>query len=166
LYGKRVAPERLVWAVGALAEGLGIRAVARVFAVDPNTVLHWLTEVADQSAAFSQYFLHDVHVTQVQLDELFALLSARKAGEVSEGEALTRVSHSPYWVWVALDPVTKLLLALEGGERTLAMAQRVVHQVAQMLAPDCVPLFRNRLAVGVIDRARGRRDVKLSRHAG
>jgi hypothetical protein len=29
----------LVWAVGALAEGLGIRAVARVFEVDPNAVL-------------------------------------------------------------------------------------------------------------------------------
>src|SRR6266478_8868843 len=30
LYGKRVAPDGLVWAVGALTEGLGIRAVARV----------------------------------------------------------------------------------------------------------------------------------------
>src|SRR5262245_11096154 len=38
LHGMRVAPERVVWAVSALAEGLGIRAVARVFAVDPNTV--------------------------------------------------------------------------------------------------------------------------------
>jgi hypothetical protein len=28
-----------------------------------------------------------------------------------------------------------------GLDRTLAMAQWVVHQVAQMLAPDCVPLF-------------------------
>jgi hypothetical protein len=40
LHGKRVPPEMLVWGVGAVAEGLGIRAVARVFAVDPNTVLH------------------------------------------------------------------------------------------------------------------------------
>jgi hypothetical protein len=70
-----------MWAVGALAEGLGIRAVARVFAVDPNTVLQWLTEVADQAAAFSRSCLHDVRVTQVQLDELFALLSAVRAGE-------------------------------------------------------------------------------------
>jgi IS1 family transposase/transposase-like protein len=141
LHGKRVPPELLVWAVGAVAEGLGIRAVARVFAVDPNTVLQWLTEVADQAAACSRYFLRDVHATQVQLDELFALLSAVKAGEVSEGEALTRLSRSPHWVWVALDPVTKLLLATEVGARTLAMAQCLLHQVAQVLAPDCVPLF-------------------------
>ena len=141
LHGKRVAPEKLVWAVGALAEGLGIRAVARVFEVDPNTVLAWLVEVADHAAAFSQYVLHDVRVTQVQLDELFALLSAVKTGEVSDAEAIQRLSRSPHGVWVAFDPVTKLLLTIESGDRTLAMAQRVVQQVVQVLAPDCAPLF-------------------------
>ena len=141
LHGKRVAPEKLVWAVGTLAEGLGIRAVARVFEVDPNTVLAWLVEVAEHAAAFSQYFLHDVRVTQVQLDELFALLSAVKTGEVSEAVAIARLSRSPHWVWAAIDPVTKLLLTIDVGDRTLAMAQRVVHQVAQVLAPGWVPLF-------------------------
>jgi IS1 family transposase len=127
--------------VGALAEGLGIRAVARVFEVDPNTVLAWLVEVADHAAAFSQYFLHDVRVTQVQLDELFALLSAVKTGEVSAAEAVEPLSRSSHWVWAAIDPVTKLLLTVDAGDRTLAMAQRVVHQVVQVLAPGCVPLF-------------------------
>ena len=141
MYGKRVSPDLLVWAVGAVAEGLGIRAVARVFEVDPNTVLLWLVEVADHATAFSRYFLHDVRVTQVQLDELFALLSAVKAGAVSEAEAITRLSRSPHWVWTAIDPVTKLLLTIDGGDRTLAMAQRVVHQVVQVLASGCVPLF-------------------------
>ena len=141
LHGTRVAPDLLVWAVGALAEGLGIRAVARVFEVDPNTVLQWLVAVAEHAAAFSRYFLHDVRVTQVQLDELFALLSAVKTGAVSEAVAITRLSRSPHWVWAAIDPVTKLLLPLDVGNRTLAMAQRVVHQVVQVLAPGCVPLF-------------------------
>jgi hypothetical protein len=140
-HGKRVAPNLLVWAVGALAEGLGIRAVARVFEVDPNTVLQWLVEAADHLKAFSQYFLHDVRVTQVQLDELFALLSAVKAGAVSETDAIKRLSRSPYWVWAAIDPVTKLLLTIDVGERTRAMAQSVVHQVVQVLAPGCMPLF-------------------------
>src|SRR4029434_371336 len=50
-------------------------------------------------------------------------------------------SRSPQWVWAAIDPVSKVPLALDVGDRTLAMAQRLVHQVAQVLAPDCVPLF-------------------------
>src|SRR2546427_722963 len=140
-HGKRVAPDLLVWAVGALAEGLGIRAVARVFEVDPNTVLQWVVEAAEQLQAFSQYFLYDVRVTQVQLDELFALLSAVKTGEIREVEAISRLSRSPHWVWAAIDPVTKLLLTIDVGNRTLTMAQRVVHQVVQVVAPGCVPVF-------------------------
>ena len=127
--------------MSALAEGLGIRAVARVFEVDPNTVLQWLVEVAEHATAFSRYFLHDLRVTQVQLDELFARLSAVKAGEGSEAEASARRSRSPHWVWAAMDPVTKLLLTLEVSDRTLTMAQGLVHQVVQVLAPGCAPLF-------------------------
>src|SRR5216684_790697 len=124
-----------------MVQGLGIRGTARVFEVDPNTVLQWLVEAAEQLRAFSQYFLHDVRVTQVQLDELYALLSAVKEGEVSAAEAIERLERSSQWVWVAMDPESKLLLALDVGNRTLAMAQRLVHHVAQVLAPDCAPLF-------------------------
>src|SRR5215831_19112613 len=53
-----------------MVQGLGIRATARVCEVDPQTVLHWLVEVADQLQAFSRSFLCDVHVRQVHLDEL------------------------------------------------------------------------------------------------
>jgi IS1 family transposase len=140
-HGKRVAPELIVRVIACLAEGLGIRGTARVFEVDPNTVLQWLVEAADQLRAFSVYFLHDLHLRQVQLDELYAVLSALKEGEVSEDEAIARLSRSPHWVWVAMDPESKLVLAIDVGGRTLAMAQRVVHQVVQVLAPGCAPLF-------------------------
>jgi IS1 family transposase len=140
-HGKRASVERIVRVIACLAEGLGIRGTARVFEVDPQTVLQWLVEAAEQLQAFSRHVLHDVRVRQVQLDELFALLSAVKAGEVSQTEALARLERSPQWVWVALDPESKLVLAIDVGERTLALAQRVVHQVGQVLAPDCSPLF-------------------------
>jgi len=65
-----VAVELIVHVLACLAEGLGMRATARVFEVDPNTVLHWLVEAAEHLRAFSWYFLCDVHVTQLQLDEL------------------------------------------------------------------------------------------------
>jgi IS1 family transposase len=127
--------------IACLAEGLGIRGTARVFEVDPNTVLQWLVEAAEQLQAFSRHCLHDIRVNQVQLDELFALLSAVKDGEVSEAEAIERLERSPQWVWTAMDPESKWLLTIDVGARTLAMAQGVVHQVAQVLAPDCAPLF-------------------------
>jgi hypothetical protein len=72
-----------VWAVGARAEGWGMRAVARGVAVASQTVLVGLGEVAEP-AAFSSSFLHDRGVTQGQRDDLLARLRAVKAGEVSD----------------------------------------------------------------------------------
>ena len=140
-HGKQAAVELIVRVLACLAEGLGIRATARVFEVDANTVLQWLVEAAEHLRAFSRYFLCEVHVEQVQLDELYAVLRDLKAGEISEEEAMARLERSPYWVWTAMDPKSKLLVVVEVGTRTLAMAQRVVHQLGQVLAPGCVPLF-------------------------
>jgi hypothetical protein len=84
---------------------------------------------------------HDVPVSQVQLNELLALLRAVQADEVSAGEAISRLSCSPHWVWAVIDPLSKLLLAIDVGDRTLANAPCVVHQVVQVLVPDCGPRF-------------------------
>jgi len=140
-HGKQIAVERIVRVLACLAEGLGIRATARVFEVDPNTVLRWLVEAAEQLKTFSQYFLCAVHVEQVQLDELYAVLREVKAGALTENDAIERLERSRSWVWTAMDPESKLLLVIDVGTRTMAMAQRVVHQLVQRLAPDCVPLF-------------------------
>jgi IS1 family transposase len=140
-HGKHASVELIVRVIACLAEGLGIRGTARVFEIDPNTVLSWLVEAAEQLTAFSAYFLHEVHINQVQLDELYAVLSAVRDGAMSQAEAIERLSRSPHWVWTAIDPETKLLLSVQVGDRTLAMAQAMLHHIAQILAPGCVPLF-------------------------
>ena len=141
LHGKRLSVELIVRVFACLAEGLGIRATARVFKVDPNTVLQWLVEVTEQLRAFITYFLCDIHAQQLQLDELYAVIRALKAGELSEEDAIERLEGARSWVWTAIDPVSKLLLAIEVGPRTVAMAQRVVHRVSQRLASGCMPAW-------------------------
>jgi transposase-like protein/IS1 family transposase len=140
-HGKRASPELMGRVIACLAEGLGLRGTARVFEIDPNTVLQWLGEASEQLKAFSAYVLHDLPITQVQLDELFATLSAVRKGDSSEAEAMDQLSRAPHWVWTAIDPESKLLLSVQVGDRTLAMAQAVLHQIAQLLAPGCIPLF-------------------------
>jgi len=39
--------------LACLAEGLGIRGTARVFEIDPNTVLAWLVEATEHLRAFA-----------------------------------------------------------------------------------------------------------------
>jgi transposase-like protein len=53
--------------MACLAEGLGMRATARVFEVDPKTVLRWLGEAAEPLRALSPYFRHELRLHQVQL---------------------------------------------------------------------------------------------------
>lgn len=86
--------ELIVRVLACLAEGLDIGATARVFEVDLNTVLHWLVEIAEHLRAFSRYFLCEVHVTQLPLDALYAVLCEVKASEISDDEAIKRLERS------------------------------------------------------------------------
>jgi len=142
-YRHRVPAETILLVLKALAEGMGIRQAARVFGVDPNEVLDWLRQAAHHLEAVSRYLLHDLQVSQVQMDELYALIS--RVGEGSaEGEDMPthlRQRRSHQWVWAAIDPVSKLLLAVVVGDRSLATAQILIHFVVQVLAPGVVPLF-------------------------
>ena len=75
------------------------------------------------------------------MEALYAVLGDVKTGALGEAEAIERLDRFPHWVWVAMDPESKVILTIDVSERTLAMAQLVVHHVVQVLAPACAPLF-------------------------
>jgi IS1 family transposase/transposase-like protein len=134
-YRKRV-PAELIWQVlTALAEGLGIRATARVFDLDPNTVEAWLRQAGQQMTSVSHYLIHDLHLTQVQVDELWALLGQQDVDETSQKQRAKR------WVWTGMDLVSKLWLAYVVGNRSQEYAQLLIHAIVLLLAPGCFPLF-------------------------
>lgn len=45
------------------------------------------------------------------------------------------------WLWLAVDPLTKLIPVLHHGARTQDSAHAVVHDLQQRLAPGCIPVF-------------------------
>lgn len=45
------------------------------------------------------------------------------------------------WLWLALDPRTKLIPALTLGPRTQHTAHSLVHAVRPILAPECIPVI-------------------------
>jgi len=129
-YRKQVKVETIWQVLTALAEGVGIRKTARIFDLDPNTVQDWLRQAAEHMEAVSHYLIHDLHLTQVQVDELWALLGKRS------GEGRHKL-----WVWVGVEAVSKLWLATVMGDRSQASAQRLIHAIRLLLAPGCLPLF-------------------------
>ena len=72
-----------------------------------------------------RFFCH-LQVPHLQLDELRTRL--RNATQV-------------LWLWLAIDPCTKILPVLQLGPRTQTMAHRLIHSLLQRLAPSCLPLF-------------------------
>jgi hypothetical protein len=118
-----------------------MRRTARGCAVDPHPGRHWCGEAANQLRVVTPYCLPDLHLTQGQLDERYAVRRALKDGPGSEDEALERLVRAPHGVWRALAPERQGGLARTGGERTLAWARRGGHHVAQVWAPDGAPRF-------------------------
>ena len=45
------------------------------------------------------------------------------------------------WLWLAIDPLTKLLPVLHLGPRKQNAAHLFIHSLRQILSPDCLPLF-------------------------
>src|SRR5215472_814956 len=58
-------------------------------------------------------------------------------------ELRTRLRNHTHvlWVWLAIDPSTKILPVLHLGPRTQNAAHAVIHALQRILAPGCLPLF-------------------------
>ncbi|MDQ5853858.1 MAG: integrase core domain-containing protein [Chloroflexota bacterium] len=110
----------------ALAEGLNVAAATRVVGHRHATITTWLTRAGEHSSALHQHWFQKLHLPHVQLDGLRTRLRRR--------------AHT-VWLWVAVDPRTKIIPVLQLGARTQEAAHRVVHDLQQKLAPGCIPVF-------------------------
>jgi IS1 family transposase len=138
-FGLKTPTKTVCIALQELAEGLGVRAVARIHGVKPDTVLEWLKKAGQHCQMLSEYMMRELNVTQVQLDELWTFVH-KKERMLKEWEKL----HSEWgdtWVWVAFDPVHKLIIAVLVGERTEEAAVSFVTRLRTRLADACQPLL-------------------------
>jgi IS1 family transposase len=122
----KTPPARIGEVLSVLAEGLAIGAAVRVFGHDEVTITRWRDRAARQAERVHRHFLRDLHLPHVQLDEIRTRLRPRE-----------RVT----WLWLALDPRTKLIPALALGPRTQQTAHTLVHTLRAALAPGCTPVI-------------------------
>jgi IS1 family transposase/transposase-like protein len=126
LYRLTTPATRVSQVLTALAEGLDQRAASRVFDHGTHTLARWLTRSGAHAERLHARHFHGLHLPHVQLDELRARLRDR-----------THVA----WLWLAVDPVAKVIPALHLGQRNQAAAHALVHALMQTLAPGCPPVF-------------------------
>ena len=90
------------------------------------TIITWLTRAGEHAQTFHERCFCSLQLPHLQLDELRTRL---------------RSSQHVLWLWLAIDPLTKILPVLQLGPRTQNMAHLFIHSLRQMLAPGCIPLF-------------------------
>jgi IS1 family transposase/transposase-like protein len=138
-FGLKTPSETVYRALTCLAEGLGIRATARVFQIKKDTVLRWLRRAGQHSAQVSAYLMRNFQVEHAQLDELWTFVF-KKEKTLSAWEKL-HTEYGDNWIWTAIDPVHKLVLAFVLGDHEEHQAVGLLKKLKAVLAKDCMPLF-------------------------
>jgi len=126
LYRLKTPAHQVAMVLSALAEGLDPSAAERVFGYRQATITMWLTRAGKHAQTLHERSFSHLHLPHLQLDELRTRL---------------RCAAQVLWLWLAIDPRTKILPVLSLGPRTQHMAHRVIHSLRQLLAPGCIPLF-------------------------
>jgi IS1 family transposase len=126
LYRLKTPSHQIAMVLSALAEGLDPSAAERVFGYRQATIITWLTRAGEHAQILHERFFCHLRLPHLQLDELRTRL---------------RSCRQVLWLWLAIDPCTKILPVLHLGPRTQNAAHRVIHSLRRMLTPGCLPLF-------------------------
>jgi IS1 family transposase len=126
LYRLKTYSSRIAEVLTALSEGLDVAAAVRVLGHRHATITTWLTRAGQHSATLHRHFFQHLHLPHIHLDEIRTRLRSR--------------AHS-LWLWLSVDPITKLIPVLQLGARTQDAAHLVIHDLHQKLAPSCIPVF-------------------------
>ena len=126
LYYLKTKPERVEMVLWFLVEGVDTAVLVRYTGHKDATIARWLERMGQHSQGLHNVLFRELVLTIVQLDELYAKV---------------RDSEQAAWLWLAIDPVTKIMPSLHLGERKSGDAYAVVHDLKQRLEATCVPSF-------------------------
>ena len=120
LYRLKTPSHQIAVVLAALAEGLNPSAAERVFGFRQATITTWLSRAGEHAHTLHERSFYHLHLPYLQLDELRTRL---------------RCASQVLWLWLAIDPLTKLLPVLQLGPRTQNVAHLLIHSLRQILAP-------------------------------
>jgi IS1 family transposase/transposase-like protein len=124
LYHLKTHPDRVEMCLWLLAEGMDISVLVRFTGHVDATLSRWLTRAGVHSENLHTLLFVQLDLAYLQLDELHAPVAGNKRKS---------------WLWVAIEPVSKIIPAIHLGGRTDADAYHFVHDLRLRLADDCIP---------------------------
>jgi hypothetical protein len=126
LYRLKTPSHQIAVVLAARACGLDPSAAERIFGYRQATITTWLVRAGEHAQTLHEHYFCHLWLPHLQLDELRTRL---------------RRSTQVLWLWLAIDPSTKILPVLHLGPRTQNAAHMLIHSLRQLLVPGCLPLF-------------------------
>ncbi len=112
--------------LSALAEGIDVSATVRIFHHSEATITRWLRRAGAHGQTLHERWFTNLRLPHLQLDEIRTRLRCR---------------DQVLWLWLALDPLMKLIPVLHLGPRTQVACHALAHELHKRLATDCLPVF-------------------------
>jgi transposase-like protein/IS1 family transposase len=128
LDGLRIEHGKVVQIVKLLAEGLGIRATARIVDCDPYTVLNVLETIGQKCELLHDRLVRNVQTASLQIDELWAKVgcSQRRANLNHYGE-----DCGDQYTYLALTAREKFIVSYHTGKRDNENTDSFIADVAE-----------------------------------
>ena len=96
----RTEEEKVIMALKMLLVRCELTAISFVLGVTEETVLAWLDRAAAKADEINHHLVHEVRVTQVQLDEMWNFSGRKSSSEATaEVESPASAADGRQWVW-------------------------------------------------------------------
>jgi IS1 family transposase len=120
-----------ITAVSALAEGMSIRGVERMTGVHRDTIMRLSVRVGEGCKRIMDENLRNLPSRVIQVDEIwgFVGMKAKTAKLTNAPEGMGDV-----WTWIAIDADSKVVPTFVVGERSQAMADALMDDLAGRLS--------------------------------
>jgi len=133
LFGTMTVPEdKALLAIQLLIEGTSVRSTERVTGLHRDTIIKLLVLAGERCIKVMDVMMRDLRCKRIQSDEIWTF--------VGKKEKRVTVDDSPEmgdaWVFVAIDPDTKLIPTFSVGKRNRATTYGFLQDLQNRLAPE------------------------------
>jgi IS1 family transposase len=118
--------------LGMMAEGVSLRAIARLTGASKNTIVKLLEDAGEAFSDYQDRAFRNLPCRRIQVDEIWSFVYA-KAKNVGTAKAAPPQAGD-IWTWTAIDAETKLIPSWLVGSRNAHAAQAFIGDLALRLA--------------------------------
>ena len=128
----RTKPDKRADVLSALGKGMSMRGAAEHKRVSINTVYSIFRDAGDAAIDFLEVKLRKLQPSYLQIDEVHTWVRLKQQTVAARGYAPPGAGVR--WIWIAIDPISKLVVSYRVGSRRQPDANAFLKDVAGRLA--------------------------------